>query len=96
MFTPLNEEEIKDIVRLQIKQVQKKLEKIQVKIEVTDKAVELISKEGFDPLFGARPIKRIIQRELLNKLSKEILANTISRTKKIIVDRENDELVLKN
>ncbi len=96
MFTPLNAEEIKDIVRLQINQTQKKLDKIQVKIKVTEEAIDLISKVGFDPLFGARPIKRIIQRELLNKLSKEILANTISKTKTIVVDREKDELILKN
>jgi ATP-dependent Clp protease ATP-binding subunit ClpB len=96
MFTPLNSDEIMDIVRLQINQIQKKLDKIDVKIEVTEKAVILISKEGFDPLFGARPIKRIIQREILNNLSKEILANKVTKSKKIIIDEENNEIVLRN
>ncbi len=96
MFTPLNSAEIKEIVRLQIEQIQKKLNKIHVKIEVTEEAIELISKEGFDPLFGARPIKRIIQRELLNTLSKEILANKISKDKKVIVDCMNKEITIRN
>ncbi len=96
MFTPLNSEEVKDIVRLQVKHVQRKLEKIHVKIEITEDAIDLISKEGFDPLFGARPIKRIIQRELLNKLSKEILANTISKDKAVIVDCEDNTIILRN
>ncbi len=96
MFTPLNSEEVKDIVRLQVKHVQRKLEKIHVEIEITEDAIDLISKEGFDPLFGARPIKRIIQRELLNKLSKEILANTISKNKTIMIDCEDNRIIVRN
>ena len=96
MFTPLNGEEVKDIVKLQMHQIQQKLNKNNVNIDVTEEAIDLICKEGFDPLFGARPIKRIIQRELLNKLSKEILANKVSKDKKVVIDRAGDEIILKN
>jgi ATP-dependent Clp protease ATP-binding subunit ClpB len=96
MFTPLSDKEVKDIVGLQIKRVRNKLAKNEIDLEVTSAAIDLISKIGFDPQFGARPIKRIIQKELLNKLSKEILANNITKDKKVIIDRSGDTLVFKN
>lgn len=96
MFAPLNNDEIKDIVKLQIARIKNKLAKNNIDIEATGAAVELISSIGFDPQFGARPIKRIIQREILNKLSKEILAGRITGSQKIIIDRRNNELVLMN
>jgi len=70
MFTPLQKNEIVDIVRLQVKSLQKMLANNSITIEVTDKAVEWIAQEGYDPQFGARPVKRVIQRNLLNDLSK--------------------------
>jgi ATP-dependent Clp protease ATP-binding subunit ClpB len=96
MFTPLNESEVKDIVGLQIERVKNKLAKNDIDLEVTEGAIDLISQLGFDPQFGARPVKRVIQRELLNKLSKEILVNNITKDKKVIIDRSGDMLIFKN
>ncbi|MBN1599682.1 MAG: ATP-dependent chaperone ClpB [Bacteroidales bacterium] len=96
MFTPLTSDEVKDIVRLQIKNVQKKLISNDVDLEVNEAAIDLISRAGFDPQFGARPVKRIIQKEILNQLSKEILANNISTGQKVIVEAEGEKIVLRN
>ena len=65
-------------------------------LEVTDKAVEWIAKEGYDPQFGARPVKRVIQRTLLNDLSKQILAEKVSKDNHIVIDVKNDEIVFRN
>ena len=96
MFTPLNENEIKDIVRLQLSSVTKMLKEAGITLEVTDKAIDFIASEGFDPEFGARPVKRAIQRYLLNDLSKKILAGSVDRNKPVIVDSENNTLVYRN
>ena len=96
MFTPLQESEIRDIVELQIKQVQKLLERNGVKLEVTQSAVDLFAREGYDPQFGARPVKRVLQRMLLNELSKQIIAGTINTDKPILVDVAEDEIVFAN
>ena len=93
MFTPLNEEEIEQIVRLQIETVKNLLKENEVSLEVTDKAVKFISKAGFDPDFGARPIKRAIQRYLLNDLSKQMLAGAVDKQNTIKVD-SNDHMLL--
>ena len=96
MFTPLIDKEVTDIVRLQIGQVKKRLEEADIDLDVTDDAVEMISRTGFDPQYGARPVKRLIQKEILNSLSKSILANSIDKNKPVILDREGDKLVFKN
>ena len=96
MFTPLNENEIKDIVRLQLSSVTKMLKEAGITLEVTDKAIDFIASEGFDPEFGARPVKRAIQRYLLNDLSKKILAGSVDRNEPVIVDSENNTLVYRN
>ncbi|GHV67821.1 chaperone protein ClpB [Bacteroidia bacterium] len=96
MFTPLRENEIVEIVRLQLHALQNMLEATGLTIEITNKAVEWIAAEGFDPQFGARPVKRIIQRHLLNELSKQILAETVSKNSRIVVDVEGDKLVFGN
>ena len=96
MFTPLNENEIKDIVRLQLSSVTKMLKEAGITLEVTDNAVEFIASAGFDPEFGARPVKRAIQRYLLNDLSKKILAGSVDRNKPVIVDSDNNTLVYRN
>ena len=95
MFKPLTKEEIKQIVRLQINRVKKMLEKQNIDIEVTEKAVEYIAEEGFDPQFGARPIKRMIQREVLNELAKALIAGTITSNDKITIDFDGEKIVFK-
>ena len=96
MFTPLQQSEIRDIVELQIRQVQKLLERNGVQLEVTEGAIELFAREGYDPQFGARPVKRVLQRMLLNELSKQIIAGTINTDKPIRVDFARDEIVFAN
>ncbi len=96
MFLPLNEQEIKQIVLLQIKSVQSMLAGNGVDLQLTDSAIDFISKAGFDPEFGARPVKRAIQRYLLNDLSKKLLAQEVDRTKPIIVDTNEMELTFRN
>lgn len=90
MFLPLNEEEIKQIVVLQIKGIQKMLAQNGVELVLTDAALAFLSKVGYDPEFGARPVKRAIQRYLLNDLSKKLLAQEVDRTKAIIVDADGE------
>ncbi len=96
MFMPLTEGEIIEIVRLQINQVGKRLESNGIQIEVTENALELISKAGFDPQFGARPIKRIIQKEILNRLSKEILSGSVTGKETVVIDCQDHKLVFNN
>ncbi len=96
MFTPLNKNEIQEIVDLQVKGVQKMLASNGVKLEVTKPALELLAEDGYDPEFGARPVKRTIQRMVLNQLSKDILAQKVDREHPIIIDRDSDELIFKN
>ena len=96
MFTPLQQSEIRDIVELQIRQVQKLLERNGVQLEVTTAAVDLFAREGYDPQFGARPVKRVLQRMLLNELSKQIIAGTVNTEKPIRVDSKDDDVVFVN
>ena len=96
MFLPLTENEIRQIVLLQIKSVQKMLAENGVELEMTDAALNFLSQVGYDPEFGARPVKRAIQRYLLNDLSKKLLAQEVDRSKAIIVDAGGDGLVFRN
>ena len=96
MFTPLNEHEIEEIVGLQINSVKKMLAKNGVTLEVTPAALKLLAKEGYDPEFGARPVKRVIHRLVLNRLSKDILAQKVDKDHPIIIDEANDDLIFKN
>ena len=96
MFTPLQESEIVDIVRLQVRSLQGMLAGNGISIEVTDRAVEWIAREGYDPQFGARPVKRVIQRNLLNDLSRQILAEQVTRDNRIVVDVKDDRIVFEN
>lgn len=96
MFTPLNKEDIKEIVGLQLKGLTKMLSKQNITLDATDEAINYLSEKGFDPQFGARPVKRIIQKEVLNKLSKEILAGKITTESIILLDSFNSELVFRN
>ena len=96
MFTPLNEAEIEEIVGLQIKSVQKMLAVNGVNLEVTPAAMKYLAEEGYDPEFGARPVKRVIHRLVLNRLSKDILAQKVDRERPIVIDVKDDELVFTN
>ena len=96
MFTPLNRAEIEEIVGLQIKSIQKMLSKSGIDFSITPAALAYLADEGFDPEFGARPVKRAIHRLVLNQLSKDILAQKVSKEHPIIVDVENDELIFRN
>ena len=96
MFTPLDEQEIEKIVLLQINGVKELLKENEVMLEVSDAAVKFISKAGFDPDFGARPIKRAIQRYLLNDLSKQLLAGAVVRERAIKVDAYDERLIFRN
>ncbi|ARN77301.1 ATP-dependent chaperone ClpB [Nonlabens spongiae] len=96
MFTPLSNDEIKEIVELQLRNVTKMLSKQGITIDATEDAIDLLAKLGYEPQYGARPVKRVIQREILNKLSKEILANTISTESIVLIDAFEDNLVFRN
>ena len=96
MFQPLNKEEIEQIVRLQINAVVKRLAAQEVTLHVNDDAIELIARAGFDPEFGARPVKRAHQRLLLNDLSKALLAGTVDKNKTIEVSANGDSLSFRN
>ena len=96
MFQPLDKDQIKQIVRLQINGIQKMLADNGVTLQMTDEAIEFLTTAGFDPEFGARPVKRAIQRYLLNDLSKKLLAQEVDRTKPIVVERSADGLKFRN
>ena len=96
MFTPLNEKEIEEIVGLQIKSVQKMLATNGISLEVTPAALHFLAEEGYDPEFGARPVKRVIHRLVLNRLSKDILAQKVNRETPIVIDVRDDDLVFSN
>ena len=96
MFTPLDEEQIRQIVTLQLRGIKKMLAKNGITLDVTDAAVALLGKAGYDPEFGARPVKRAIQSMILNQLSKDIIAMKVNRDHPIIIDAEGDHLIFKN
>ena len=96
MFTPLSEIEIKEIVQMHIEGVRNMLAKNGVQLQVTPEAMSLLAGEGYDPEFGARPVKRVIQRQLLNTLSKQLLSGTIDSTRPIVVDVQDGALVFRN
>jgi len=96
MFTPLNQAEIKKIVRLQFEQVKSMLAENNISLELSEQAADWLSKAGYDPQFGARPVKRVLQKEVLNQLSKKILAGEILPEQKILVDKQDDTIKFKN
>ena len=96
MFTPLNEQQIRDIVGLQIEGVHKMLLQSGIDLRVTDDAIDYIAHEGYDPQFGARPVKRALQRLVLNELSKAIIAGKVDHQKPVIVELHDGELQFKN
>ena len=96
MFQPLNKPQIEQIVRLQINGICKMLKENGVTLQMTDQAIDFIATAGYDPEFGARPVKRAIQRYLLNDLSKKLLSQEVNRTAPIIVERCGDGLTFRN
>ncbi|MEO9893008.1 ATP-dependent chaperone ClpB [Aurantibacter sp.] len=96
MFTPLNKENIAEIVRLQIDQLKKMLSKQHITIDATEDAIKYLAEKGYDPQYGARPIKRVIQKDVLNNLSKELLKGVIKSESIVLIDSFDDELVFRN
>jgi len=96
MFQPLSTENIKAIVKLQLNMLKESLQKQSMIIDFTEEAIAYLAKRGYDPQYGARPVRRLIQKEILNALSKEILAGKITNDNVVLIDQFNDELVFRN
>ena len=96
MFRPLSKKQIRDVVRIQLNNVAKMLEKNEILITATDEAVNLLAEVGYDPAMGARPVKRVIQRKILNELSKQILEEKIHTNDNIVIDVIDDQFVFYN
>ncbi len=96
MFTPLTEKDIKQIVRLQLKSVSKMLIDQHITLDATEEAISWLAQKGYDPQYGARPVKRLIQREILNKLSKEILLGSLKTDSVVLLDAFDEGLVFRN
>jgi ATP-dependent Clp protease ATP-binding subunit ClpB len=96
MFTPLSKNEIAGVVRLQMNSVSKMLEQQGFRLSVTDKAIEALAQAGFDPEFGARPVKRAIQRDVLNALSKSLLSGEVTREHEIVIDANDSGITFRS
>lgn len=96
MFTPLNAQEIRQIVEMQIASVQRLLQSSGIELNVTAEAISFLAQAGFDPEFGARPVKRAIQRLVLNQLSKDIISQKVNREKPITISTDNNMLIFSN
>ena len=96
MFEPLSEKDIYKIVDIQLAIVHKMLKHSGVELRVTEKARKWIAHIGYDAAYGARPVKRVIQREVINELSKRILAGKVDKSQPIVIDCTNDQLTFKN
>jgi ATP-dependent Clp protease ATP-binding subunit ClpB len=90
MFRPLSKADIRKIVSIQFKMVQLRLADSGIKLDISEKALDRLAKMGFDPQFGARPLKRVIQREILNELSKQILSGKVNKDAVIFVELKNE------
>lgn len=96
MFKPLLQDDIRDIVKIQLNNLKKQLTEMDIELEYTDELVNYFAKEGYEPQYGARPLKRLINRELINELSKMILADKIDKNKKVIADSFDNQIVFRN
>jgi len=96
MFRPLRHSEIRNIIRIQLKGLTKILAEQNIELEITDEALTYLSMHGYEPQFGARPLKRLIQKEIVNLLSKKIIAGDIDKAKKVIVDSFEDAIIIRN
>ena len=95
MFTPLQESDIKNIVKIQLNQLVEKVKKADINLRITQEALTWLAEKGFDPQFGARPVKRVIQKLVLNELSKQILAKTIDKSQEVILDVIDDQIIFR-
>jgi len=96
MFRPLRIDQIREIVTIQLKKVEQMLKEYNLTLTVTDKALDWLTTRGFDPQLGARPVKRLIQKEIVNELSKEIIGGTVITGNTIVVDEEKGKLIFKS
>jgi len=96
MFTPLTKDEIKQIVNLQIKGLSKMLFENNITAKFTNKAINYLADKSYEPQYGARPVKRVLQNEIINELAKAVLANSVERQSEIIIDSDGDKIVFKN
>lgn len=96
MFTPLSKKDIHEIVKIQLKQISKNLAQQHLTLDATPEAIDYLAEKGFDPDFGARPVKRVIQKQVLNQLSKQLLAGTVKPDSILLLDAFDDELVFRN
>ena len=96
LFSPLTRKEIQKIVRLQLEQIQKRLNKQEIKLSATEEAIAQLAQLGFDPQYGGRPVKRVLQQQLLNPLSKELLSGSLNREQEVQLDFVGDQFIFKN
>ena len=96
LFTPLNKAAIHQIVKLQFDELKKRIDQQKITIDATDEAIEYLSMKGYQPEYGARPVKRVLQKEVLNALSKDILSGKITTDSIILLDCFDDQLVFRN
>jgi ATP-dependent Clp protease ATP-binding subunit ClpB len=96
MFKPLTSENIRDIVKLQLNELQRNLSGNNIKIEFTEKAVNWLAKQGYDPQYGARPLKRLIQKNILNEISRMIISQEMSKDQSIIIDGDRSGITIRN
>lgn len=96
MFEPLSREDVTNIVRIQFKQIANRLAEQNISIRATDEAIDWLAQLGYDPHFGARPVKRMLQKQILNELSKQLLADKVDKNKEIVVDMFDKQIVFRN
>ncbi len=96
MFTPLTKDEIKSIVKMQINNIILKLSESNIHLTISEEALDLIGTQGYDPHYGARPIKRIIQKKILNELSRKILEGAVKSDQTVVIDRDNSDIIFRN
>ena len=96
MFEPLNREDVNDIVKIQFKQIADRLAEQHITISATNEAIDWLAQLGYDPHYGARPVKRVMQKQILNELSKQLLANTVNKDKEIVVDVIDNKFIFLN
>ena len=96
MFEPLNREDVADIVKIQFKQIAERLTEQHMIITATDEAIEWLAELGYDPHYGARPVKRVLQKQVLNELSKQLLSDKVDKSKEIVLDVIDKQFVFLN
>lgn len=96
MFEPLNREDVNDIVKIQFKQIADRLAEQHIVISATEEAIDWLAQLGYDPHYGARPVKRVMQKQILNELSKQLLADTVNKDKEIVVDVIDNKFIFLN